>query len=129
MPSGHQPRRPPLPLKPCVTWIILGDGGRIARRPCRRPRARSGADPPASRLMEDEGGLSASPIELEIDALRAIVEGTARSMGEGFFASLVRHLASTIGVSYAFVAEGNVLGHLAVCDERPMPPEPRRLFI
>jgi PAS domain S-box-containing protein len=26
-------------------------------------------------------------------------------------------------------AEGNVLGHLAVFDERPMPPEPRRLFI
>ena len=25
--------------------------------------------------------------------------------------------------------EGNVLGHLAVFDERPMPPEPRRLFI
>ena len=26
-------------------------------------------------------------------------------------------------------AEGHVLGHLAVFDERPMPPEPRRLFI
>ena len=25
--------------------------------------------------------------------------------------------------------DGRVLGHLAVCDERPMPPEPRRLFI
>jgi hypothetical protein len=25
--------------------------------------------------------------------------------------------------------EGNVLGHLAVFDERPMPPAPRRLFI
>src|SRR4029077_120984 len=25
--------------------------------------------------------------------------------------------------------EGKVLGHLAVFDERPMPPEPRRLFI
>ena len=37
--------------------------------------------------------------------LRAIVEGTARSTGEVFFESLVRHLATAIGVSYAFVAE------------------------
>ena len=41
----------------------------------------------------------------EIAALRAIVEGTARSTGEVFFESLVRHLASAVGVSYAFVAE------------------------
>jgi len=146
---------------------------------------------------------SARPDDNEIAALRAIVEGTARSTGEAFFQSLVRHLASTIGVSYAFVAEfagvttrvrtlaywgkgvplaniefdlagtpcedvvrvglchhpqgvqakfpgdselidlgiesylgvplldgaGSVLGHLAVFDERPMPPEPRRLFV
>ena len=140
----------------------------------------------------------------EIAALRAIVEGTARSTGAAFFESLVRHLASAMGVSYAFVAEfagvatrvrtlaywgqradrgrtssstwpgtpcedvvrgglchhprgvqekfprdqdlidlgiesylgvplldgdGQVLGHLAVFDERPMPAEPRRLFI
>ena len=44
-------------------------------------------------------------IDDEIAALRAIVEGTARSTGEVFFESLVKHLASTIGVSYAFVAE------------------------
>ncbi len=148
------------------------------------------------------GGPSTS-LDDEIVALRAIVEGTARSTGEVFFESLVRHLATTIGVSYAFVAEfagattrvrtlaywgkgailpniefdlagtpcedvvrgglchhplgvqerfphdqglidlgiesylgvplldgeGNILGHLAVFDERPMPPEPRRLFI
>jgi formate hydrogenlyase transcriptional activator len=139
----------------------------------------------------------------EVDALRAIVEGTARSTGAAFFQSLVRHLASAMGVSYAFVAEfarapthvrtiaywgrgriednvefelagtpcedvirgglchhprgvqeqfprdqdlvdmqiesylgvplldgdGQVLGHLAVFDERPLPDEPRRLFI
>jgi PAS domain S-box-containing protein len=139
----------------------------------------------------------------EIEALRAIVEGTARSTGEAFFQSLVRHLAAAIGVEYAFVAEfastrtrvrtlaywgkgeilpnvefdldgtpcedvvrgglchhprevkekfprdhglvdlgiesylgvplldgdRNVLGHLAVFDGRPMPAEPRRLFI
>jgi formate hydrogenlyase transcriptional activator len=139
----------------------------------------------------------------EVDALRAIVEGTARGTGAAFFQSLVRHLASAMGVSYAFVAEfarapthvrtiafwgrgrikdnvefelagtpcedvirgglchhpqgvqerfprdqdlvdmqiesylgvplldgdGQVLGHLAVFDERPLPAEPRRLFI
>ena len=139
----------------------------------------------------------------EVAALRAIVEGTAQSIGAAFFQSLVRHLASAMGVSYAFVAEfdratmrartlaywgkgaiqdehrirpgrdplrgrdplgalpssprrpekfpqdqglielgiesylgvplldgeGTVLGHLAVFDERPMPAEPRRLFI
>ncbi len=148
-------------------------------------------------------GVPSTSINEEIVALRAIVEGTARSTGEVFFESLVRHLATAIGVSYAFVAEfagvatrvhtlaywgkgellpniefelagtpcedvvrgglchhplgvrgrfprdqelidrgiesylgvplldggGEVLGHLAVCDERPMPPEPRRLFI
>ena len=150
------------------------------------------------------GTRAASPsIDDEVAALRAIVEGTARTTGRLFFESLVSHLATTIGVSYAFVGEfagvktrvrtlaywgrgeilpniefdlagtpcedvvrgglchypvgvqgmfphdpdlidlgiesylgvplldgeGNVLGHLAVCDERPMPPEPRRLFI
>ncbi len=44
-------------------------------------------------------------IDDEIAALRAIVEGTARSTGDLFFESLVKHLAATIGVSYAFVAE------------------------
>jgi PAS domain S-box-containing protein len=145
----------------------------------------------------------ATVIDDEIAALRAIVEGTARSTGAAFFQTLVRHLACAVGVSYAFVAEfagvatrvrtlaywgkgelreniefdldgtpcedvvhgglchhpdgvqekfprdqglvdlaiesylgvplldgqGNVLGHLAVFDERPMPHEPRRLFI
>src|SRR5258708_34818126 len=152
---------------------------------------------------EDGMGVPSTSIDEEIVALRAIVEGTARSTGEVFFESLVKHLASAIGVSYAFVAEfagvatrvrtlaywgkgelreniefdlagtpcedvvrgglchhplgvqamfprdqglidlgiesylgvplldgeGNVLGHLAVFDERPMPREPRRLFI
>ena len=138
----------------------------------------------------------------EMAALRAIVEGTARDTGEVFFQSLVRHLATAIGVDYAFVAEfadkrtrvqtlaywgkgetrenvefdlagtpcedvvrgglchhpsgvkerfprdlplvamgiesylgvplhdarGEILGHLAVFDERPMPAEQRKLF-
>lgn len=139
----------------------------------------------------------------EIAALRAIVEGTARSTGDVFFKFLVGQLASAVGVSYAFIAEfagarmrvrtiaywgpeglrpnvefdldgtpcedvvrgslchhprgvsevfpldrglidlgvesdlgvplldgeGDVLGHLAVFDGRPMPVEPRLLFI
>ena len=155
-------------------------------------------------LMADERmGVSPSADDAEVAALRAIVEGTARNTGEAFFQSLVRHLASAVGVNYAFVAEfagvatrvrtlaywgkgeilpnldydlegtpcedvvrgglchhplgvkekfprdrglidlgiesylgvplvdgdGAVLGHLAVFDERPMPLEPRRLFI
>ncbi len=136
-------------------------------------------------------------------ALQAVMEGTARTTGEEFFQSLVRHLAQAIDVNHAFVteftdartrvrtlgawdidhispnfefdlpgtpcydviagnlchcptglpqrypqdrgmidmgidsylgvpmhdAQGEVIGHLAVFDERPMPPEPRRLFI
>ncbi|MGH2359096.1 MAG: sigma 54-interacting transcriptional regulator, partial [bacterium] len=142
------------------------------------------------------------PDSHEIVALRAIVEGTARTTGEEFFQTLVRHLAAATGVRYAFVAQfaevntrartlafwtrdrfhenlewelagtpcedvvrgglcfhptgvsqkfpndepmvalgiesylgvplldanGNVLGHLAVFDDRPMDAEPRRLF-
>ncbi len=41
----------------------------------------------------------------EMAVLRAIVEGTAGGTGEVFFQSLVRHLATAIGVDYAFVAE------------------------
>ena len=48
------------------------------------------------RLEWDHGDLA---------ALRAIVEGTAGATGETFFQSLVKHLASAMGVRYAFVAE------------------------
>jgi PAS domain S-box-containing protein len=138
----------------------------------------------------------------ELAALHAIVEGTARHTGQEFFQSLVRHLATSVGTRYAFVAEfivgtrartlafwhrdriadnyewdvagtpcedvvhgnlchypmavsqrfpedkrsvgwgiesylgvplldaqGRHLGHLAVFDDRPMPAEPRKLFI
>src|SRR5437773_763664 len=54
--------------------------------------------------MLEQAATSLMPPE-EIDALRAIVEGTAGSTGEGFFQSLVRHLSIAIGVRYAFVAE------------------------
>ncbi len=38
-------------------------------------------------------------------ALRAIVEGAEAEIGDHFFSSLVRHLASALGVAYAFVSE------------------------
>ena len=55
--------------------------------------------------MNDNAESPSAPYDEEIAALRAIVEGTARSTGDVFFESLVRHLASALGVSYAFVAE------------------------
>jgi len=168
------------------------------------PTTRDITLPITDELNSEDGlGVPSTSLDDEIVALRAIVEGTARSTGEVFFESLVRHLATAIGVSYAFVAEfaqvparvrtlaywgrgkilgnieydldgtpcedvvrgglchypqgvqakfpsdqglielgiesylgvplldgdGQVLGHLAVFDERPMPVEPRRLFI
>jgi predicted ATPase/transcriptional regulator with GAF, ATPase, and Fis domain len=39
------------------------------------------------------------------ETLRSIVEGTAAVTGGDFFSALVRHLASAIGVRYAFVTE------------------------
>ncbi len=165
--------------------------GLAPERPAARPAGAAGGESPPS------------PGDDEIAALRAIVEGTASGIGQEFFQSLVRHLASALDVHYAFVAEfieqqfkartlafwardrirdnvefnlagtpcedvvrgglchhpsgvrerfphdrtsaelkvesylgvplldsdGNVLGHLAVFDDRPMSPEPRRLFI
>src|SRR5262245_36912358 len=138
----------------------------------------------------------------DLNALRAVVEGTAAGVGREFFRSLVRHVAEAIGVPYATVcefdtppqgrvlaiwqrdhvdedltfqfttspaaevlkgelahfptgvckkfpgasflverdidgymavplqaADGTVLGFISVFDVRPMPEEPRRLFI
>src|SRR5437588_12286242 len=55
--------------------------------------------------MNETAGTPSPSDDEEMAALRAIVEGTARSTGDIFFESLVRHLAAAIGVSYAFVAE------------------------
>ena len=41
----------------------------------------------------------------ELDALRAIVEGTAEQTGDKFFQALVEHLAKAMDTSHAFVAE------------------------
>src|SRR5258708_22447967 len=62
--------------------------------------------PSTDELTKEDGmGVPSTSNDEEIIALRAIVEGTARSTGEGFFESLVRHLATAIRVSLAFVAE------------------------
>jgi GAF domain-containing protein len=49
--------------------------------------------------------LAQSPTFDELAALRAIVEGTARSTGDEFFRTLVRHLARALGVQHSMVAE------------------------
>src|SRR5262249_50217767 len=41
----------------------------------------------------------------DMQALRAVVEGTAAGVGQEFFRSLVRHLAQAIGVPYVVVGE------------------------
>jgi PAS domain S-box-containing protein len=41
----------------------------------------------------------------DLHTLRDIVEGTAGSTGEEYFQALVRHLASTLGVSFAAITE------------------------
>src|SRR5262245_53743168 len=42
----------------------------------------------------------------EIEALlQTIAEGTAATVGEAFFASLIRHVAAALGVRYAYLAE------------------------
>ena len=43
--------------------------------------------------------------DLEPDKLRALVQGTAGATGEGFFRSLVQHLAAAMGYRHAFIAE------------------------
>src|SRR5947209_3117572 len=77
---------------------------------------------------------AASPaVHDELRALRAAVEGTAAGTGQGRLfpraAPLTRlGIDSYLGVPF-LDADGNMLGHLAVFDNRPMPLEPRRLFI
>ena len=49
--------------------------------------------------------MSEQPPFAEDAALRAIVEGVEAETGDRFFHSLVRHLATALGVQYAFVSE------------------------
>src|SRR4029453_4861601 len=55
-------------------------------------------------ILVDEQGNRSDPLP-DDDALRAIVQGVEAETGERFFASLVQHLASALGVQYAFVSE------------------------
>jgi formate hydrogenlyase transcriptional activator len=55
--------------------------------------------------MRDSPLVPESPSMDELAALRAIVEGTARSTGDEFFKTLVRHLAGALGVQHSMVAE------------------------
>ncbi|MCI0597251.1 MAG: PAS domain-containing protein, partial [candidate division Zixibacteria bacterium] len=66
------------------------------------------------RLVRDPSGKVARMVGSMVDvseqkrvekALRAIAEGISSSTGVNFFRSLVRHLASALGVKYALVAE------------------------
>jgi PAS domain S-box-containing protein len=62
--------------------------------------------PPETTTRGPREALAASITMTDDDAvLRSILEGTARSTGEEFFRSLVRHLAAAMNVEYAFVAE------------------------
>jgi len=53
----------------------------------------------------DTNKTPAGDVSEDFAALRAVVEGTARAVGDDFFASLVRHLAQAMGVRHAFVSE------------------------
>jgi len=44
-------------------------------------------------------------VSKDMDALRAIVEGTASTTGDEYFKTLVQHLANAIGTRHAFVSE------------------------
>jgi hypothetical protein len=54
--------------------------------------------------MNDTPTTSDTPSTAELEALRAVAEGTAGHTGDEFFRSLVRHLAAVVGTRYAFVA-------------------------
>src|SRR5262245_13644160 len=61
--------------------------------------------PPGSLHEEPLPATTASVVPDDLDALRAVVEGTASGTGQEFFRSLVRHLAEAIAVPYATVCE------------------------
>ena len=77
----------------------------IATPPPGSSRERQPAVTGDQAVPEPEPACGADLDRDEVAALRAILEGTARSTGAVFFQTLVRHLASALGVSSAFVAE------------------------
>src|SRR5277367_3969678 len=73
----------------------------------RSARAKAAPDESPAGNLPAPGLVTGSSAEEqdELRILRSILEGTARSTGEQFFQSLVRHLAAAIDVSFAFVTE------------------------
>src|SRR5262245_45649960 len=63
-----------------------------------------GQEPPQMPTGTGEASVI-SAARSDLQALEAVVEGTARGTGQEFFRSLVRHLAEAIDVHYAVVAE------------------------
>src|SRR5262249_32812237 len=71
----------------------------------REPNA-AGSFQESRRAPAGAGEASAtSSVPGDLDALRAVVEGTAGGTGQEFSRSLVRHLAEAIDVHYAAVCE------------------------
>ncbi len=70
-------------------------------------RASTARDESAARTFVDSNPITVGSAEGhdELRILRSIFEGTARSTGEEFFQTLVRQLAASIDVSFAFVSE------------------------
>ena len=74
----------------------------------REDRADTTVSAVPERQIEERTAVTQTEIrerQLAERALWAVVEGVEAETGERFFASLVQHLASAIGVQYAFVSE------------------------
>ncbi|MBY0278513.1 sigma 54-interacting transcriptional regulator [Candidatus Binatia bacterium] len=95
--------------------VPRSDAADAAPRNDRRTRASDGSTPaggawyPAPRAAYDPTPVieahERAAQATDDAALRAIVQGVEAETGDRFFASLVRHLASALGVAYAFVTE------------------------
>ena len=66
---------------------------------------KSDSRPTGQRVTATPGPPLMLPESSELEALRAIVKGTARETGEAFFQALVASLAQAICVEFAFIAE------------------------
>ncbi len=101
-------------LRACWSQPIFGPHGRVLGTFAMYYREPRGPTREELRLIDAAADLAGIAIERKRDiaareraeqALRSIVEGTASTTGEAFFRSLVRHLATTLGMRYAMVGE------------------------
>src|SRR5262245_7883848 len=83
-------------------------------------RAPAAIAPSSVEYAADDSSGAISAARDDLQALRAVVEGTAAGTGQDFFRSLVRHLAEAIDVHYAAVCEfrSPPQGHVLACWER-----------